>query len=214
MKAECLPAQPTSLPSFRGGLAAILVALSGQLASPEAIILALTAGLTFFDLGRREANESANGGNWTGWGMQLGFLGILAAGAFQNREPMEHLRWPSMIEITGALLIAAGIFLRQWVSRVMGEHFTVKLLVADEHRLVEEGPFAWIRHPSYASLLLIAIGTAMAVRSPLALGVALGIWLPLTLLRMANEEAVLEAKFGSAYRDYRAHSWRLLPGIF
>lgn len=202
------------LPWIRGGIAGLVVSLSGQLASPEAIILALTAGVTFFDLGRREASESANGGDWTGWGMQLGFLAILAAGAFQNREPITQLRWPGLIEITGALLIAGGIFLRQWVSRVMGEHFTVKLLVADEHRLVLEGPFARIRHPSYASLLLIAVGTALAVRSPLALAVALGIWLPLTVLRIANEEVVLEDKFGHAYRDYRAHSWRLLPGIF
>jgi len=204
----------TMIPWVRGGLAALLVGWAGQMASPEAIILALAAGFTSFDLGRREAGESANGGDWTGWGMQLGFLAILAAGAFQNREPIMHLRWPSLIEISGALLITGGLVLRQWVARVMGEHFTVKLLVANEHRLVEEGPFAWIRHPSYASLLLIAVGTALAVRSPLALGVALGVWLPLTLLRMANEEAVLETKFGSAYRDYQAHSWRLIPGIF
>ena len=202
------------LPWIRGGLAALLVALSGKLASPEAIVLALTAGFTFFDLGRREANESANGGDWTGWGMQLGFLGILAAGAFQNRTPMDHLRWPGLVEISGAILITAGIILRQWVSRVMGAHFTVKLLVEDEHRLVQDGPFVWVRHPSYASLLLIAVGTALAVRSPLALAVALLIWLPLTLLRIANEEAVLEAKFGQAYTDYRANSWRVLPGIF
>ena len=204
----------TAVPWLRGGLAALLVAVSGQLASPEAIILAVTAGITFFDLGRREANEAANGGDWTGWGMQLGFLAILATGAFQNRNPIEHFRGPGLVEISGALLIIAGVALRQWVSRVMGAHFTVKLLVEDEHQLVQDGPFVWVRHPSYASLLLIAIGTALAVRSPLALGVALGLWLPLTLWRIASEEAVLEEKFGSAYTDYRAHSWRILPGIF
>lgn len=203
-----------AVPWLRGGLAALIVAVSGQLASPEAIILAVTAGITFFDLGRREASEAANGGDWTGWGMQLGFLAILATGAFQNRTPIEHFRGPGLVEISGALLIIAGVALRQWVSRVMGAHFTVKLLVEDEHHLVQDGPFVWIRHPSYASLLLIAIGTALAVRSPLALGVALGLWLPLTLWRIASEEAVLEEKFGSAYSDYSARSWRIVPGIF
>ncbi|MEO2167546.1 MAG: isoprenylcysteine carboxylmethyltransferase family protein [bacterium] len=201
-------------PWLRGVLGAGLVGLCGLFATLQVWILAGIAGLASFDLGRREAAEIEVGRDRTGWGMQLGFLAILAAAAFQNRDAAVAAQIPGLLELGGIAIILAGVALRQRVSRAMGEHFKVKIQVGQEHPLIQQGPFRRLRHPSYASLLLIAIGTAVSLRSPLAFGVALFIWLPLTLVRITHEERALQAGFGDAWRDYAARTWRLVPGIY
>ena len=79
---------------------------------------------------------------------------------------------------------------------------------------MQTGPFRILRHPSYASLLLVALGTAVSVESTLAVAVTLLVWLPAVLLRLAHEEGVLARRFGGAYEHYARRTWRLVPGLF
>lgn len=200
---------------IRGLLAAALVGLAGDFASFPVWILALVSGLAFSDLARRERREgSPSGPDWVGWLMQLAFLVILCAAAWDNRHAAQLLPRAGAIEIAGLALLAAGLELRRRTERAMGRFFTVQLRVEADHRLVDEGPFRTIRHPSYASLGAIALGTALAVRSPLAALATLAIWLPVIVLRIRQEEAELGRRLGSSYRDYARRTWRLVPGVY
>ena len=73
--------------------------------------------------------------------------------------------------------------------------------------------FAWIRNPIYMALNLFAIGTALWC--PTAI-VGFGALLMLigSDLRARAEEKLLEQSFGDAYRQYRAHTRRFLPGLY
>ena len=53
------------------------------------------------------------------------------------------------MQYAGFILIAAGIFLREWSIWVLGKHFTVRVKVRDKAKLVTQGPYKYIRHPSY-----------------------------------------------------------------
>jgi len=175
-------------------------------------VLALIAGLSFYDLGRREATE-ADAPDWTGWAMQIGFLLVLCGAAWDNRSGSGIAR-PGPHEAAGLALIGAGVWLRRRTAEEMGRAFTVRIQSSAEHRLVRSGPFHVLRHPSYASLGLIALGTALSTRSPAALLATLLLWLPAAGVRMAREEAFLVDRFGEAYVEYRRRTWRLVPGIF
>ena len=83
-----------------------------------------------------------------------------------------------------------------------------------DHELVVTGPYRWIRHPNYAGLLLVALGTAMMIGSPGAAGVSLVVWLPLALLRIRLEERTLLRHLGDAYGEYRRGRWCLVPGVY
>ena len=199
-------------PILRGIAATFLVAAAGRFSTPPVWVLAAIAGVSFYDLGRREYDE-ADSRDWTGWGMQLGFLVVLCGAAWDNRSWVD-LAGPGLAEALGIGVIAAGVWLRHRTSEEMGRHFTVRIQSGAGHELLQTGPFRIIRHPSYASLGLIAVGTALATRSPAALAAALLVWLPAAGVRIAREEAFLADRFGPAYDEYARRTWRLVPGLF
>ena len=45
-------------------------------------------------------------------------------------------------------------------------NFTFELAILKDHALVPTGPYAWVRHPSYAGALLSAIGVTTAQLCP------------------------------------------------
>lgn len=199
-------------PRARALVAFAAVAAAGRLASPEVWVLAISAAAVGYDLGRREFGEG-DAPDWTGWGMQIGFLLVLCGGAWDNRH-WPGLAFPTPIQILGFATIGAGVWLRKRTAEIMGAHFKVRIQSSSEHELVQSGPFRLLRHPSYASLGLVAIGTALATRSLLAFLAALLIWLPAAGVRIIREEAFLAKRFGDDYDTYASRTWRLVPGIF
>lgn len=199
-------------PLVRGAAAVLLVAAAGRFATPPVWALALIAGLSFYDLGRREHAE-ADSSDWTGWGMQVGFLLVLCGAAWDNRS-WAQLKMLGVPEALGLLLIGAGVWLRRRTSEEMGRHFTVRIQSSDDHELLQSGPFRILRHPSYSSLGLIALGTALSTGSSAALLAAACVWLPAAGIRIAREEAFLSERFGDAYTAYCRRTWRLVPGLF
>jgi protein-S-isoprenylcysteine O-methyltransferase Ste14 len=199
---------------LRGLSAAALVGLAGSFSGFPVWVLAFVSGLAFSDIARREQREGRPAGpDWVGWLMQFAFLVVLCAAAWDNRLTAGLPR-PGAVEVAGLALLAGGLELRRRTERAMGRFFTVQLRVERDHRLVDDGPFRTIRHPSYASLGAIALGTAMSVRSPLAVLATLAIWLPVIVLRIRQEEAELGRRLGASYRDYARRTWRLLPGVY
>lgn len=202
----------------RGMFAALLVGTAGAWNGPTVLILAVVSGGMFFDLGRRDRVERVDPDAFEpdpfGLAMQYAFLVVLAAGAWDNRAPEIAWRHPGLLGVAGSTVIMAGVGLRQSARRALGRQFTVGLSVFADHELIVDGPYRWIRHPNYAGLLLIGLGTALMVRSPLAVGVMMVGWLPLALLRIRAEERSLHAQLGAAYTDYSRGRWCLVPGVY
>ncbi len=201
----------------RGAAAAALVGVAGRWSGPVVMVLALVSGITFADLGRRDLAERIRSARHThdpfGRAMQLAFLLVLSAAAWDNRcrDP-----WiiPGSVEGLGLAMLVGGVWLRNRASQALGRHFTVALSLYDDHELVLVGPYHWVRHPSYTALPLVALGTAAMVRSPMAAMVALLVWLPSALLRIRDEECALRKRFGPAYTEYSCRSWYLVPWIY
>lgn len=118
------------------------------------------------------------------------------------------------LAVLAAVVFAGGSGLRWWAIRVLGRFFTVDVATVAGQRVVEEGPYRWVRHPSYTGLLLQFAGWALTLNH----GVSwLVIFLPVTaalLYRMGREEAVLGEHLGEPYAAYRRRTRRLLPGIY
>jgi protein-S-isoprenylcysteine O-methyltransferase len=118
------------------------------------------------------------------------------------------------LEIAGTILFAAGLTLR-WYSIVhLGRFFTVNVAIASDHRLIDTGPYRFVRHPSYTGALLAFFG----------LGLCLNNWVSLALLtvpiflvflrRMQVEESALLRALPAQYRAYMARTKRLVPAIY
>jgi protein-S-isoprenylcysteine O-methyltransferase len=114
----------------------------------------------------------------------------------------------------GVACYGVGLSLRWYSIVILGRFFTVNVAIAADHRLIDTGPYRYLRHPSYTGALLAFLG----------LGLCLGNWVSLLLLivpillvflrRMHVEEAALLQGLGEPYRDYMRRTKRLIPGLY
>ena len=144
----------------------------------------------------------------------LGVIGLLSAWlpAYTDRKDFwtidgDAVRW------IGVILYAGGGALRLWPVFVLGRCFSGLVAIQPGHTLVTDGIYRTIRNPSYLGLLALSLGWALAFRS-LAGVLLVVLMLPPLLARMRSEEALLRSQFGAQYDDYRARTWRLVPGIY
>lgn len=99
-----------------------------------------------------------------------------------------------------------------WAYRRMGPYWDAAISVREDHRVVAEGPFAFVRHPVYLGLILFVVGGALLLADP-AVGLAAAGLGPLLVLRARAEERFLEERLGDEYRDYARRVPMLLPRI-
>ena len=127
-----------------------------------------------------------------------------------------------LIAITGPLiasnpaLFAAemlGILLGLWAVWVMRiGNFNVTPTVRTGAKLVEGGPYRYIRHPMYASLLLVTLPLVLDHFSMLRLA----IWLVLLVdlvLKLRHEERLLASEV-EGYSGYMSRTKKLVPFMF
>ena len=144
----------------------------------------------------------------------LGVLGVLGAylPAYTDRIDFltlggEGVRW------LGVLLYTAGGILRLAPVFVLGRRFSGLVAIQPEHRLVTNGLYGVIRHPSYLGLFVSVLGWALAFRS--GVGVIIAVMMLVVLLaRIKSEERLLSETFGAEYDAYRARTWRLIPYVY
>jgi protein-S-isoprenylcysteine O-methyltransferase Ste14 len=114
--------------------------------------------------------------------------------------------------VVGALIIFAGGALAA-SARLAFASWRFRAQLDAGHQLATGGPFRWIRHPIYAGLNLLAIGTALWIPNALTLAGAVLMVIG-SELRARAEEPLLEDAFGDEYRAYRSRTRRFIPGLY
>jgi len=119
--------------------------------------------------------------------------------------------WPTHWGLRG-LMVGGGV-IGLWAFLAMGlENLRVFPEVPKHGRLIVRGPYRWVRHPMYTSVLLITL--AWIVEHPLPFRVALWVGLMMTLwVKLRYEEQLLLARF-PLYEEYRMRTKRLIPFLF
>lgn len=112
--------------------------------------------------------------------------------------------------IVGALLYFPGLALVLWARLTLGEMYNVSSSVGAQlyadHRLVTHGPFAIVRHPMYAGLILASMGGLLLYRTWTLVFTMSFLGL---VLRARREEQALAAEFGEEWEEYcrRVPAW-------
>lgn len=84
-------------------------------------------------------------------------------------------------------------------------------LMAGERTLVTHGPFNYVRHPLYATIVLTALPLTIVWSADGLFAVAWLVILLLSHVLVLKEERGLHEEFGDAYRIYRQYVPALLP---
>ena len=106
---------------------------------------------------------------------------------------------PVWFSYVGITMMLTGIGLRQWAIWVLGGFFSTNVRIVSDQRIVKDGPYRRLRHPSYTGLLMIVVGLGLAARTWLGIVAILFLFGPAIGYRIDVEENALRKEFGEEY---------------
>jgi len=117
------------------------------------------------------------------------------------------------VDIVGAALCLAGLVGAVWARRTLGDNWSAAVTLKHGHELIVRGPYNYVRHPIYTGILLMVLGTAIAIgRLHAWIGLlvcVVGFW-----VKLRQEEALMTRQFPDAYPPYRRRVKALVPFVF
>ena len=99
--------------------------------------------------------------------------------------------------------------IRRSAIAALGKFWSLHVEIREKHEFVRGGPFRWMRHPTYFSMILELLAAALLLQAPATLAVVTMLFVPALVERVRLEEAALVEKFGDAYRAYQ----RCIPAV-
>ena len=151
---------------------------------------------------------------------RFGTVGVLLAAAFLmfarrvNLGVLSRRFMPEgeAIKAVSVVLVAGGVAISIWARRHIGQYWSARVALKEDHQLIQSGPYARVRHPIYSGILLAMIGTGLFVGEWRAL---LGVLLLFTAhwQKARREEKLLGIQFGSAYEEYCGRTGSLIPRL-
>jgi len=139
----------------------------------------------------------------------LALTGILVGLGFDAIWPAPQLLAPVQYVLGGGLFLA-GLAIVLTCALTFARAGTSVPTNTPSTALVTNGLYRYSRNPIYIALALAHLGIAAAVDSPWILATLPLVLVVIRLGVIAREERYLEAKFGDAYRDYKAKVRRWL----
>ncbi len=140
----------------------------------------------------------------------LGILALLVFCALDHRFGWS--RTPGWASIASDILVFGGLMVGLRVLQV--NSFSASNIRVEENQpVISTGPYAVIRHPMYAGMLVMMVGVPPALGSWWGLAV-LALVLPVLILRILEEERTLRADL-AGYEDYMHKvRYRLVPYVW
>ena len=148
------------------------------------------------------------------------YIAVAYAGVVLLFGSVVHTRlFPKLLDLPTGLqwgtlaLEAAGFAFCWWARLHLAGNWSWEVTRKDDHKIVDTGPYGFVRHPIYVGLIVAALATALLIgkaTSLLAVAlIALGFWLKARL-----EERFLTAELGEqAYAEYARRIGMLLPRL-
>lgn len=116
------------------------------------------------------------------------------------------------IKAASIILVAVGVAIAIWARRHIGEYWSSRVALKEDHHLIQSGPYARVRHPIYSGMLLAMIGTGLFVGEWRAI---IGVLLVFAAhwQKARREEKLLATQFGPTYQEYCGRTGSLIPRL-
>ena len=116
--------------------------------------------------------------------------------------------WIPWAGVASGLLAVALVY---WVFSSIGGNVSETVFTKQEHTLVTVGPYRWVRHPLYATAVLLLGAIGLMLSSWLLLLIAALTSIIFRFVVVPVEEHQLTLRFGDEYRGYIRRTGSLLP---
>ena len=144
----------------------------------------------------------------------LPLLAVLLLNIFYPRfVAWSKIDIPLYLRIIGLVIAVSCVPLIWWVFHSIGNFVSETILTKDNHQLVTSGPYRRVRHPLYASTLLLLFSISLAFGDWIVFGYTVAGVIAFRLLVIPAEEERLLDSFGEDYESYQSRTGTLLPWI-
>src|SRR5512141_654142 len=119
--------------------------------------------------------------------------------------------WGLFIQLIGVVTVLVSLALHLWSRFHLQQFYAERVEVQPAHKVINTGPYAWVRHPVITSFFGIATGLLLINPSLFTLAALLyTIW---DFRRAAHQEEDLLTQTLPGYADYASQTPRFLPRL-
>ena len=119
---------------------------------------------------------------------------------------------PIWARALGALILVAGGALGTWGIIALGKNLTAVPKPIEGGELVTTGPYAFVRHPIYAGVILGTLGWALLRSNLLGVALALAAFIFFDMKSRREEKWLVDAYAG--YPDYQRRVRKLITWVY
>ncbi|MBU0975319.1 isoprenylcysteine carboxylmethyltransferase family protein [Patescibacteria group bacterium] len=110
----------------------------------------------------------------------------------------------------GLIVFVLGTIFNIWGRLHLGHNWANQIKIYQKHTLITNGPYRFVRHPLYASLIWMCIAGALIYSNWLVALLSLIIFVPMMSYRAKHEEIILETRFDN-YKEYKSKTGMFFP---
>lgn len=139
------------------------------------------------------------------------FFAVQVDAFFGLARPL-HYPWNYVVSLP---LLSGGILLWSWSVLHFAKAKGTPVPVSPPAKLVDTGPYAYVRNPMLSGVFLILFAVAFLIGSSSLLFVFAPAFVGCSILEFKLiEEPELEKRLGGQYRDYKRRTPMLIPKFF
>jgi len=136
-----------------------------------------------------------------------GFVGICYVCILKGVGVYKSYEW---LRLIGALLVYISLMINLYGRVVLQSNWSNQIRIREDHHIVTDGPFKFVRHPLYTTTILMIYGAAMCYSNYVVIILNTLIFIPVMKYRAKQEEVEL-VKYLEGYSDYQDNVGMLFP---
>ena len=137
---------------------------------------------------------------------------LLVAGGEQFSRAADRL-WSlePVVDYALVLVVLSGIAFTWWARLYLGRLWSSSVTKKADHRVVDTGPYAIVRHPIYTGIILACAATAAQLGTALAVAGVFVLWVGFWIKARLEERFLRDQLGEGAYDSYRRKVPMLVP---
>jgi protein-S-isoprenylcysteine O-methyltransferase Ste14 len=130
-----------------------------------------------------------------------------------NKIPWSYMKMPEFMRWIGCGLVAVAGILFWWIHLTLGSNYRSTMGLHEKHTLVTQGPYRFVRHPTYVTFLVIPVILFLITSNWLIGSSSFVLFFILMVVRAPIEEKELINRYGDEYRLYMRRTNRFFPSL-
>lgn len=174
----------------------------------ELMLCWLVWSLAFIQPRRKAKGKKEPGAQRSRVGISLVVLGFFLLWCYVRPNQFQKPAW----EVVLSMAIGPPSVVLVWAAtRHLGKQWRYQAALRDDHELIRTGPYAWIRHPIYTSMLGMVLATGFCWTWWPMFVAAVVVFVVGTEIRIRSEDALLAERFGETFAEYQKRVPAFLP---